>query len=287
MAATHRVAGLGLRSWGRPGRGPCVVALHGLTSTGDVWADLAARVRAVVPGACVLAPDLPGRGGSVAVPAPPGLDGLADRVVAAVRERATEPVVVVGHSMGAFLAPLVAARLGPRLAGVVLLDGGCAPQPSPVLHPLVVRAVSTLQGRRLARAWEDVDAFVQAVEGRAVAHRPDLLPAVRTWSAAALTGPPGALRVALDRRRLADDAVDTLCGPTRLPVIAGTGVPVRLLAATRGADDRRAPFLSDAALATAKAQLPRLHVERVDANHVTILLDPAPAAAVHGVLAAA
>lgn len=287
-----RRAGLAVRTWGGTGTGPgsgtAVIALHGLTSTGDVWDGLAGAVLRAAPGAVLVAPDLPGRGRSVAVPAAPGLGGLAERVVAAAGDLGATRVVVVGHSMGAFLAPLVAARLGGRAAGVVLLDGGAAPEPSPLLHPLAVRALFTVQARRLARTWPDVDAAVRATDGRAVAVRTDLRPAVRTWTAEALTGPDGALRLPLDRRRLVADAVDTLAGPSRLPLLTQpptTDVPVHLLAATRGADDGRDPFLSDAALATARGELPRLTTERVMANHVTLLLDPAPVAAVVRLLA--
>ena len=285
----HR-GGLSVRTWGGTGTGTgtVVVALHGLTSTGDVWDGLAAAVVRAAPGTAVVAPDLPGRGRSVAVPAAPGLAGLADRVVAAVDDLGAPRVVLVGHSMGALLAPLVAARLGGRAAGVVLLDGGAAPEPSPLVHPLVVRALFTVAARRLARTWPDVDAAVRATDGPAVAVRTDLRPAVRTWTAQALTGPEGALRLPLDRRRLVADAVDTLAGPSRLPLLArpsSPDVPVHLLAATRGADDGRGPFLSDAALATARGGLPRLTTERVTANHVTLLLDPAPVAAVLRLLA--
>jgi pimeloyl-ACP methyl ester carboxylesterase len=279
-----------VRTWGGAagtgtGTGTVVVALHGLTSTGDVWDGLADAVVRAAPGTAVVAPDLPGRGRSVAVPAAPGLAGLAERVVAAVEDLGPSRVVLVGHSMGAFLAPLVAARLGGRAAGVVLLDGGAAPEPSPLVRPLVVRALFTVAVRRLAGTWPDVEAAVRATDGRAVAVRTDLRPAVRAWTEAALTGPPGALRLPLDRRRLVADAVDTLSGPSTLPVLAPGDVPVHLLAATRGADDGRDPFLSDAALAAARDGLPRLTTGRVVANHVTLLLDPAPVAAVLRVLA--
>jgi lipase len=45
----------------------------------------------------------------------PGLSGHADDVVRLADELGLDGVVLVGHSMGAFLAPLVAARLGPRV----------------------------------------------------------------------------------------------------------------------------------------------------------------------------
>jgi lipase len=127
----------------RPGKGPIVLALHGMASTAEVWDDLQRRL----VGRRIVAPNLPGRGPSREVAAGRGMQGLADAVVglASGSDWADAGgVLVVGHSMGAFLAPLVARRLvddGIAVRGVLLLDGGPAPAPSLVLNPLVVRAL--------------------------------------------------------------------------------------------------------------------------------------------------
>ncbi|RYZ31228.1 MAG: alpha/beta fold hydrolase, partial [Propionibacteriaceae bacterium] len=174
-----QLAGLAVRTWGDVSpEQPTVVALHGLTSTSAVWADLAARL----PTVPVVAPDLPGRGGSVDVPVAPGLAGLAGAVVRAVDALGLRRVVVVGHSMGAFLAPLVVQQLGERVVAVVLLDGGVPPERSVLLRPLVVRALFTLQMRRTVRTWSDVDAYTRVAEGGAAAHRPDLHAGFHAWS---------------------------------------------------------------------------------------------------------
>jgi hypothetical protein len=64
-------------------------------------------------------------------------------------------------------------------------------------------------------------------------------------------------------------------GPPTLGALAATDHPVHLIAAARGAHDGAGPFLSDAALAAGRAELPRLTTERADANHLTLLFDPA------------
>ena len=272
----EQVAGLAVRRWGRvrPGE-PVVLALHGLTSTSAVWADLARRCD--VP---VLAPDLPGRGSSVSAAAGPGLPGLAREVRRVVDELDLRRVVVVGHSMGAFLAPLLVAGLEERAVGAVLLDGGVPPEPSWLLRAPVVRTLFTLQMRRLVRDWSDVDRFTAAAEGAAPADRPDLHAEFRSWSEAVLRPHRGRWRPALDPRRIVADAVDSLTGPPHWPSLRGTGVPVHLVAAAHGADDRRPAFLSDAAIAAGGRVVPRLTWERVEANHATMLVDPAVAAAV-------
>jgi lipase len=275
-----QVAGLAVRRWGdvRPEE-PVVLALHGLTSTSAVWADLAGRC-----GVPVVAPDLPGRGGSVSVRTGAGLPGLALEVQRVVDALGLRRVVVLGHSMGAFLAPLVVDGLQEATLGTVLLDGGVRPDPSPLLRPLVVRTLFTVQMRRLVRVWPDVDRYTAIAEGSASANRPDLSEGFQRWSEAVLRPHAKGLRPALDARRIVADAVDSLTGAPHLALLRGGTAPVHLIAAGRGADDDKPPFLSESAVAAGTAVLPRLTWERVEANHATMLFDPAAAGAVGRVL---
>ncbi|MCO8274969.1 alpha/beta hydrolase [Actinoplanes sp. TRM 88003] len=266
------VAGLSCAEW-HPGAMPTVLALHGLTSTSQVWSELAGAL----PGIRVVAPDLAGRGGSRHASTGTGLAGHAAAVVAVAEDLGLGDITLVGHSMGAFLAPLVAARLGERVRRVVLADGGVPPDPSPLLRRPVVRGIFTLQGLLLRRRWRSAEAYVEAVEGKAVRARPELRPVVREWAAYLLDGNG---RARLDPKRLVADAVDSLAGPATLPALRESTVPVHLLAASHGAHDGAAAFLSDAALQRAQGLLPRLTTERVAANHVTLLADPRLVAAV-------
>ncbi|MGW9156366.1 MULTISPECIES: alpha/beta fold hydrolase [unclassified Microbacterium] len=92
------------------------VLIHGGGDVGWSWhlvaADLVARGHEVV------APDLPADDESLT------LEDYADSVVAAVGQRVD--VVVVGHSFGAFTAPLVAERLS---ADLLVLAAGMIPAP--------------------------------------------------------------------------------------------------------------------------------------------------------------
>jgi len=271
-----------------------VLALHGLTSTSQVWQDLAQSL----PDVRVVAPDLAGRGGSVGVAAGPGLVGHAESVLRLVHElglgerpgelaadeRGPGGLVVIGHSMGAFLAPLVAAGLGDRVRRVVLVDGGVAPERSLMIRRPVVRALFWTQMKIVGRPWRDAAAFVDKVEGRAIRNRPELRAPLIGWAEYALAGPPGRLRPRLDAARCTADAVDALTGAATLGALAGSDVPVHLIAAARGADDGKPPFVSDAAIEAGRRELPRLTVERVDGNHLTMLFDARLAAAVAGLL---
>lgn len=263
------VAGLTVAEWGPPARDrPAVLALHGLTSTSQVWSGLAAALPAVR----VIAPDLPGRAGSRDTPTGPGLPGHAQAVLRLADELQLHDVVVVGHSMGAFLAPLVAAKLGDRARSVLMLDGGVSPERSVMTRRPVVRLLFGLATRRLDRDWPSVEAYVAVAEGKATANRPDLHAATQEWGAYMLAG---GQRPRIDRRRLVEDAQDTLAGTPTLGALARTGHPAHLIAASRGAHDEAAPFLSDAALDAGRDRLARLTTERADANHLTLLFHPA------------
>jgi pimeloyl-ACP methyl ester carboxylesterase len=77
------------------------VLIHGGGDVGWYWHLVEAELRAL--GHDVVAPDLPSEDDSA------GLTEYADAVVAAVGDR--KELVVVGHSLGGFTAPLVADRL--------------------------------------------------------------------------------------------------------------------------------------------------------------------------------
>lgn len=96
--------------------------IHGMWSTPAVWDGLRARFEAA--GHATHAPTLPYHGNRRADGPPPGLAalGLQDYVDFLVDDvsRLAAPPIIVGHSLGSFLAQAVAARVQP--AGVVLLS---------------------------------------------------------------------------------------------------------------------------------------------------------------------
>ena len=104
--------------WFEGGAGPTVVLLHGFGGAASNWTLVAPALTRV---ARVLVPDLPGHGGSSALPAPPEtLDPFADRVAHLL----DEPALVVGHSLGGVVALRLAARRPDLVRGLVL--AGCA-----------------------------------------------------------------------------------------------------------------------------------------------------------------
>lgn len=125
-AAQGRVPGDGVELafgyW--PGRSSPVVALHGLTASYMSFVGVAEQLA----GRCALfALDLRGRGDSEKPEAPYGFAQHARDVAAAMRAMGLGPSVVVGHSMGAFVATALAAQEPGLVSALVLIDGGYVP----------------------------------------------------------------------------------------------------------------------------------------------------------------
>jgi len=107
-----------------PGRGVPVVALHGLTASHMNFVGIAERLA----GRCALfGLDLRGRGDSDKPTGPYGLAQHGRDVAAAMRAMGLGASIVVGHSMGAFVATALAAQDPGLVSGLLLIDGGYVP----------------------------------------------------------------------------------------------------------------------------------------------------------------
>ena len=130
--ARGRVSGDGLELaygfW--PGRGMPIVAIHALTTSYKTFVGIGERLAGRRP---LFAPDLRGRGDSDKPAGPYGMAAHAADVAAAMRAIGIGPAVVMGHSMGAYVAAALAEAEPGLVAGVVLLDGGHPPDLPPGL----------------------------------------------------------------------------------------------------------------------------------------------------------
>lgn len=106
-----------------------VVAVHGITSNALAWVPVAQELaRRRGPAVRVLAVDVRGRACSRGLGPPYGIARDVEDVVALLDslDVTAKPVVVTGHSMGAFVAAGVASARPERVDGMVLVDGGLA-----------------------------------------------------------------------------------------------------------------------------------------------------------------
>jgi len=139
-----------------PGQ-PAVLAIHGITANHRCWPLVAERLPAVR----IIAPDLRGRGASNTLSAPFGLEQHARDLVAALDHVGEQRVVVMAHSMGAFVAVLLAARFPERVAALVLVDGGlplelpAGQQPQSLDHTAILGPAA----QRLSMQFESSESY--------------------------------------------------------------------------------------------------------------------------------
>jgi len=273
------VAGLSVVEW--PGGAPNVVALAGLSGTAWAWAPVAEAV----PEARLVAIDLRGRGRSSGLTGPTGLRAHARDVASVVRELGLTDVVVVGHSMGAFLAPVVAQELGAGVARIVCVDGGIRPKFPFFLGPRLTRLTFKRQLGKIDKTYPTVEAFAERSRlGTALAGHPELMPMAMRMLEHELGGKPGSLRPRLDVPRAVSDAVDTFFGPDVPAAVDALRVPADVLLAEHRMKPKDKPFIADAAAGEWVARQPLLRVHRLPGNHVTIMFRPELVSAIRGTL---
>lgn len=265
-----------------------VLAVHGITASSRAWPAVA---RTLPEGWALVAVDLRGRGGSRELPGPAGLDRHVDdleRVVAHLDPSGSGELVLTGHSLGAYVALLLAAQSAGRFRRLVLVDGGVPlPVPEDVDLDDLLQATLGPALTRLSQTFPDAEAYVDLFR----AH-PALGP---HWNADVETYVRyDALETAEGvRSRAVEEAVradgrDLLGLGRRIDAaLRGLTVPTTLLVAPLGMFGEAPGLLPEAAVSSYAATVPSLVAETVgDVNHYTILFDPAAVAQVSAALTA-
>jgi pimeloyl-ACP methyl ester carboxylesterase len=122
------------REFGDPAAPP-VVLLHGGASSAATWDRLAAALTAV--GRRTIAADLRGHGGSSRTPSYP-LAGFRDDILGLLDALALDRVALIGHSLGAHTATLIAQQQPERITHLVLEE-----PPVPAREPTDTHGLST------------------------------------------------------------------------------------------------------------------------------------------------
>lgn len=258
---------LAVRVWGDLDAPDTVIAAHGITSHALAWAEVAARL----DGVCVVAPDLRGRAGSRDLPGPFGLRAHAADLVATLDALAVERALVLGHSMGAFVAVLAAATLGSRARAVLLVDGGV-----PLELPdgaSVADYATRLLGPALARlglefeSTEEYRAYWRAHPAMA-----EWTPTLDAYVDADLVGAAPRLRPSSVLAAVEADTLDEFGPDWYLEAARAIRVPVTALTAPRGLLDAD-PLYPPGRVAAFRAEIPQLRIDEVpDCNHYSIVL---------------
>jgi pimeloyl-ACP methyl ester carboxylesterase len=122
-----------------------------------------------------------------------------------------ERAVVVGHSMGGFVATTFAAEHPDRVASVLLVDGGLPlpPMPPELSPEEAVAAVIGPAAQRLSMTFADTEAYLDFWRQHP-ALGPDLSPEVADYFAYDLVGEPPECRSSVTVDSVREDSTDLL-----------------------------------------------------------------------------
>ena len=142
--------------WGDSG--PVVLAIHGITASHMTWPWVA---RELQDEAQVIAPDLRGRGGSRDLAGPFGMKAHADDCVAVLDHLGVDKAVVVGHSMGGYVAAVLALHYPDRVSDLVLMDGGFvfAELPADADTDQIIAAILGPSLERLSMRFDSLESY--------------------------------------------------------------------------------------------------------------------------------
>jgi lipase len=253
-----------------PGRDAPVVAIHGLTASYMSYIGVAERLAGRRP---LFALDLRGRGDSEKPDGPYGMAQHARDVAATMKTMGFGPSVIVGHSMGAFVATALAVQDPELVSGIIMVDGGYVPDlPVGVDASQMLDATLAMRISQLTRTYDSREAFVEFWRGQ-----PNFPPQEwNSWTEAFLnyevvgdtTVRPKASAVGVRA-----DVAEAFKKDEIMGRLKSLRVPVLLLRAEKGLEPRQPPIYPDSMMSSFRECLPEMKDEMISGTtHFTITL---------------
>jgi pimeloyl-ACP methyl ester carboxylesterase len=256
---------------------PTVIAVHGVTASHLAWAVIAEAI----PEVRLIAPDLRGRGRSAGLPGPYGMARHAADVEAVIEALELPRAILVGHSMGGFVAVVTAHLYPDRFSEVLLIDGGFPLSiPAGVSKEDLLEATLGPAARRLSMTFPDRAAYLEFWKQHP-AFAAEWNQSVVDYANYDLTGTEPELRPSASMEAVKQDSMDLYGGEFVLTAIAELRQPVTLMTAPRGMLNETPGLYSPSEVERWKAELPDVTIRAVpDVNHYTIVMGAEGASAV-------
>lgn len=267
-AVPVRGGDLAVGVWG-PDDAPTVLAIHGITASHRAWALLGS----LAPELRIIAPDLRGRGRSNSLSGPWGMPAHAGDAAAVLDAFGIERCVVLGHSMGGFVAATLAARHPSRVSDVVLIDGGLPiPTPDGVSPEDLPEALIGSAARRLALRFPSMADYRDFWRGHP-AFAGSWTPMVEQYVDYDLQGTAPDLAPSAVVEAVAADAVQLAGDEGYAAALAGIRVPLHFIRAPRNLSNELPGLYTEQTVAEWGERLPQLRIHEIDGvNHYTIVM---------------
>ena len=248
---------------------PTVLAVHGVTSSHMQWAVLADALQ----GVRIIAPDLRGRGRSSGLPGPYGMATHAQDLADLLDALDVPQVLVLGHSMGAFVAEVFADLHPDRVSALVLVDGGLPlPIPPGITVPQAIQAILGPAAARLSMTFPDHETYLEFWR-RHPAFLDGWNDAVEAYARYDLLGDPPELRPSTAVEAMSEDSADLLAGEAVPRALQQLRHPAVLLWAPRGLRDEAPGLYTQELVDSHLDGRACLRAELVpDVNHYTIAM---------------
>ncbi len=251
-----------------------LLGIHGITASSLGLLPVAHHLG----GYSLVAPDLRGRGRSASLPGPYGMRAHADDCAAVIRAASEHPVVVIGESMGGYVAVVLAARHPQLVERLVLVDGGL-PIPLPPgfaadLHAeALARMVLGPALDRLSAQFASLEEYLDFWRAHP-AFAEDWNADVEAYFEYDLEPSGSGFRSRVKEAAVLEDAGDLFVEPQLISdSLAALEVPVALLRAPRNLLNQPAPMIPDTVAEDWQQRLPNLSAELVeDVNHYSLMM---------------
>lgn len=248
-----------------------ILAIHGITSNHLAWQHFAAH--AVKAGYVVYAPDLRGRANSNQLPAPFGMKTHAADMKAVIDQLKLNSPLVIGHSMGGFVAIALNHFYPNTVSKVVLIDGGLplALPPGMTVEQVLPLVLGPALAR-LAMTFESADAYIDYWRAHP-AFASGITPEMVNYIKHDLVGAAPELKPSTNPDCVNEDSIDLWSSDLIDKALLDLDQDVVMLRAVRGLQNEPTALYPEALLDSLKTKYPKVEIRTIsDTNHYDILM---------------